>query len=113
MRLAIIPLILCLTACGHYRAWTPTEKVMLGASWLAAGADFYTTERALDVPGNHKMNPVPGRHPTDMELATYMLTTQVCATLLAHCFPKWRSWILGGKTTINGACAIHNYNLVK
>ena len=113
MRLSIIISILILTSCIHTKPWTTSEKVMLGASWLAAGADYYTSERAFDDPGNHEMNPAFGKHPTDTELAIYMLTSQVCATLMAHYIPEWRSWILGGKTTINGACAINNYNLVK
>lgn len=111
--LSIIILIIILTGCVHVRPWTPAEKVALGASWLAAGADYYTSERAFDDPGNHECNPIPGKHPTDTELAIYMLTSQITATVLANCIPKWRSWLLGGKTTINGACAWHNYNLVK
>jgi len=111
--IATIILILTLTSCASYRPWTRTEKIMLAASWVAAGADYYTSERAFDDPGNHEMNPLAGQHPTDMELATYMLTSQVCITLLAHCFPKWRSWLLGGKTVVNMGCSWNNYNLIK
>ena len=111
MRYLIIISLLILTSCVHYRPWTKTEKVMLAGSWLAAGADYYTSERALDDPGNHEMNPLIDKHPTDFELATYMLTSQIGITILAHCFPKWRSWLLGGKAAINTGCAIHNSKL--
>jgi len=100
-----------LMGCGHSRAWTKTERVMLGASWLAAGADFYTTEKALDNPNNHECNPLMGKHPSDTELVMVMLTGQVGVTVLAHIFPKWRKWLLGGKTAVNTGCAVHNSQL--
>lgn len=113
MKLPPLIFLIILTGCVHVHPWTKTEKVALVGSLLAAGADLYTSERAFDDPWNHECNPLMGRHPTDTELVTYMLTSQIAVTLLAHCFPKWRLWILGGKTTINGACAWNNYNLVK
>ncbi|MBW2003059.1 MAG: hypothetical protein JRI72_00380 [Deltaproteobacteria bacterium] len=115
----IILIIIYLTSCagypGHhnYRSWTRTEKIMLAGSWVAAGLDYYTSERAFDTPENHELNPVIGDHPTDTELAVALLTSQIVVTIMAHCFPKWRKWLLGGKAAINSACVWNNYNLIK
>lgn len=109
-------LIFSLAACAinpKPRPWTWIEKTELGLSWMAAGLNYYYAERALDDPRNYEANPIPGRHPTDLELGTYMLTSQVTATILAHYFPRWRPWLLGVKTTVNAGCAINDYNLTK
>ena len=104
----IIPLLLILSGCA---SWTPAEKRWLGASWLATGADIYYTERALDNPGNHELNPFLGDHPSDTKLITYVITSQIGVTILAHFMPEWRKWLLGGKTVLNTGCAIHNSQL--
>ena len=101
-------LITMLTSCA---TWSRADKALLAASWGAAGADFYTSERAFDNPANHELNPIIGKHPTDTELITYMLISQTAVTLLAHVCPRWRSWLLGGKAVINTGCAINNNRL--
>ena len=93
------------------RPWTTGEKVLLGASCLAAVADAYTTTRFLDNPYNYEMNPILGMHPSDTKVVTYMISSQAIMIILAHYFPKYRSWILGVKTGLNTVGAINNSTL--
>ena len=107
----IILILILMTGCIHVRPWTPQEKALLGASWVAAGADYSTTRNALENPNNYEINPIMGEHPSDTGLVTYMLSSQIIATGLAHFFPKYRKMLLGGKTVVNTACAINNSQL--
>ena len=69
LSLALVPLCL-LVGCAslpEVRPWTRGEKVLLVASILAAGANYWTTERGLDQ-GAREINPFIGEHPTDTEL---------------------------------------------
>lgn len=112
--LTIAIICLFLMGCGHYpkaKKWTPTEKIMLGASWLATGADFYTSKKALKNPDNHEAYPTIGKHPSDLKLGIMMFVSQSAVTYLSHFFPKWRKALLGGKTAVNTGCAIHNSKL--
>lgn len=110
----ILLTVLLLSGCVYYRPWTKTEKAILTASWVATGADCYTSERMLDDPDNYEaLNLIAGRHPTDTELVTCIVTSQIAITVLAHVCPKWRSWLLGGKTALNAGCAAHNWDLIK
>ena len=103
-----IIIIIFITGCSfHPRPWTSTEKTMMFASFGAAYADYQTTHDLLNRNG-HENNPIMGKHPSDEKLVTYMLTSQIIATVLAHYFPKYRKALLGGKTILNGSLAIHN-----
>ena len=106
-----ILIILILFSSGCATKWTPAQKKLLAASWLATGADVYTAEKVLDNPENHERYPTLGKHPSDTKLITFALSSQIGTTILAHFMPKWRSWLLGGKTIINTGCAINNSQL--
>ena len=107
-RLIIIAMLL--VGCAT-RPWTIEEKVLLGASCLAMAADTYTTTRFLDNENNWEVNPILGRHPSDTKVITYMISSQAVAIILAHYFPKYRSWILGVKTGLNTVGAVNNSTL--
>jgi len=107
MRLLFIAILL-LSGCA---SWTPQERILGGVSCLAAAADGYTTIRFLDNPNNWEMNPILGKHPSDTEVITYMMASQLAVLIIAHFCPKYRSWLLGGKTTVNLGFAIHNTTL--
>jgi hypothetical protein len=98
---------LLLTGCA---TWTPADKALLIASWTAAGADYYTTSRAIDR-GYNELNPAMGSNPSDTELLTAIIVSQTAITILAHTFPKWRKWLLGGSAVIHAGCAVHNERL--
>jgi len=100
--------ILLLTGCS---TWTTQEKVLLGVSCLAATTDAYTTARFLDREGSWEMNPVMGKHPSGTEVITYMISSQMIAIVLAHYFPKYRSWILSIKTGLNTVGTLNNLTL--
>ena len=106
MKKALI-IILILTGCGHSRPWTTGEKVLLGASVLASYADYRTTTNVLDN-GGYEMNPLIGKHPSKERLALFLISSEVITIALAHYFPRYRKFLLGGKTAINTGCAIHN-----
>lgn len=93
-----------LTGCA---TWTPTDKALLTASWLAAGADAYYTTRAMDN-GAHELNPALSSHPGDGRVYLTVFVSQVAVTALAHWFPRWRKWLLGGATVVHTGCAINN-----
>ena len=110
---SIILAIIILTGCAHDLKWSRADKMLLVASWTAATADYSTTKSALENPNNYEMNPIMGEHPSNTTLATYMLSSQIITTILAHYFPRYRKAILGVKTTINTGCALHNSTLDK
>lgn len=101
------PIILCVMVLCSCATWSKTDKALLTASWLASGADYYTTTKILDN-GGYEMNPLIGEHPSNEKLMMYMISSQVIVTLVAHFFPKYRKVLLGGKTIVNTGCAIHN-----
>lgn len=108
MRFKIIPILLIiLTGCS----WSKSEIRWGIASTIAAGADAYTTIKMLDNPRNHECNPLLGKHPSDMKVIMYIITSHTIALTIIHFIPKYRKWLLGGKTTINLGCAIHNTRL--
>ena len=92
------------------RPWTREEKALLVVSILAAGADLYTTEQALDR-GNYEMNPLIGEYPTDTELMIKLPVLQVSYWVLCHYWPQMRMGLLGCKIAINTGNAIHNNKL--
>jgi hypothetical protein len=100
-------IVLLLTGCAS-RPWTQQEKILLGVSCVAMLADTYTTTRFLDNSNNYEMNPILGSHPSDTNVVMYMFSSQVVAIILAHYFPKYRSWILGIKTGLNTSGAVNN-----
>ena len=91
--------------------WSRTDKILLGASILAAGADAYTTCRALDNPGNWEVNPLLGKHPSKEQVVIYLGFTEMVTILVAHFAPTLRPWLLGGKALVNTGCAINNSTL--
>ena len=92
------------------RPWTRGEKILLVASILAAGADYYTTERFLDR-GYSEMNPLIGDHPTDTELTIKGFGCYGLCLLIAHYLPDERLGLLSLYSVTNTAFAIHNSQL--
>ena len=84
--LTIIISILILTGCS----WSMQDRALLVASIGASYADYRTTTRILDE-GGYEMNPLIGKHPSDGELAVWMISSEVLVILLAHYYPKWRT----------------------
>ena len=105
--LTILLCLIFLSSCS----WSKGEIAWGIASTLATGADTYTTTRFLDNPDNYEMNPMLGKHPSDTEVITYMVTSQLLVLMVAHIFPEWRTWILGSKTAVNTGFAINNTQL--
>ena len=104
MRASVLSLVLVglclLVGCATFpeaRPWTREEKILLVASILAAGANYWTTERGLDR-GGWEMNPLLGEHPTDTELTVKGWGCYGGILLAAHYCPRMRGIILGGST---------------
>ena len=103
--------LITLTGCATSpRPWSTTEKTMLAASCLAMVADTYTTIDMLDR-GHYEMNPMMGEYPSNGTVISVMALTQVAAAVLAHYWPAFRTWGLGGKTVFNAGLAFHNTQL--
>ena len=79
-------------------------------STLAAGTDYYTTERMLDR-GHYELNPMIGKYPTDTQLATKFWAGHTLFLIVTHYLPKWRMKLLDMKVIINLGLAIHNERL--
>ena len=112
----LLALIIICSSCSsliHYDRvpWTKTDKALAGVSILAATADVYTTHHFLKNPNNYELNPIIGKHPTDLELIGSTILSQALFFYLADRFPKLRKWFLGVKTLANGGAAIHNSTL--
>ena len=105
--LLTILLITTLTGCVTPRPWTKGEKVMLGASCLAAVADAYTTTRGLDK-GCVEMNPIVGKNPSTGTIIMFTGITQALTIVVAHYWPEFRLWGLGFKTIVNSGAAVWN-----
>ena len=99
-----IILILVLCSCA---TWTPADKALLTASWIATAAD-YKTQMDLFDRGGYECNPIMGRYPSKDKFLGIMLTGQIAVTIAAHFLPKYRKAILGTKTVLNTGLAIHN-----
>ena len=106
-QLFIISLLIILTGCGTARPWTNAEKVMLGASWIATGADAYTTVQGLNN-GCSEANPIVGSDPSNATVIGFAVLIQLGFWAAAHFIPEHRIWILGTKTIISGSCAVWN-----
>jgi len=107
--LLMTAILFLLSGCA---TWSHTDKALLAASWGAAFADWKTTTRVLD-DGGSEMNPLVTDHPSDSTLLTYIVVSQLGVTILAHCMPKYRTWILGGATAVHLGCAVHNYGEIE
>ena len=101
-----LTIIISILLCGC-AGWTPADKALLTASIVASYADYKTTSDLLDR-GGHENNPCMGTHPSKGKLAVFFISSEVLTIAFAHYFPKYRKVLLGGKTAVNGYCAIHN-----
>ena len=89
--------------------WTNKQKIMLIASMIAAGADWYTTKRRVCDMGDREMNRLIGPHPSERTLILrgwglyggYLLTCHVVPSEL-------REIMLLGQTTMNTGFALGN-----
>ena len=103
----IIILLITLSGCASARPWTKSEKVMLIASCIAAGADAYTTIEGLNS-GCSEAQPVMGENPSNAMVIGFTGIIQAAFIVWAHYYPDYRMWIMGGKTVANTACAVWN-----
>ena len=107
--------VLCLfllISCASPRSWTRQEKAAAGFFVLAHSADAITTSQLTDH-GNYEMNPIMGKHPSDIEIGVYFSLTAIGALVVSHFNPDLRKPLLYGYGSINSICAIHNYTINK
>lgn len=99
------------------RPWSRGELALAGASTLAAGWNYYESERMLDRAGTHEWNPAFGERPSDLKLGICMGLTQLTALAIAHWFPvveiagdeyELRVPLVFTKGMVNGALALHD-----
>ena len=113
-KLWIISVLVILTGCNSFnpnpRPWTTEEKTLLVVSCLACAADNYTQKRVFDR-GGYEANPIIGKNGSTGKLVRYGITSQTVTILIAHYFPKYRRFILGGKALVNTSLAIHNKSI--
>jgi len=107
----IISLLLVMCMCTGCASWSAWDKTLGVTSTLATAADAYTTCRMLNNPNNYEVNPILGKHPSNVEVITTLAAGQAFVLMIAHLVPSWRKYILGGKTVLNGSLAIHNTTL--
>jgi len=106
----VVILAIFLAGCATAKPWTKEEKVLLGASCLAALADTITTLDGLHR-GAEETNPIMGRHPSDTMVVSVMAIAQISTIIAAHYLSDFREWILGVKTVANAACTFHNLRI--
>jgi len=105
----LVALLIIVSGCASVRPWTTAEKVMLGASFVAAGADAYTTIEGLNN-GCYETNVMVGEDPSNATVIGFAALMQLGFVAAAHYFEDYRMWILGVKTFVSGGCAVHNMN---
>jgi len=103
--LAIIAILLA--GCANVRPWTTEEKVLLGASCLAAMTDTITTCDGMDK-GKSEINPIMGKYPSKNKVILVMGISQIVTIIVSHYWESMRQWVLGAKTVANTACTFHN-----
>lgn len=109
-KILLLITLLILTSCATTpRPWTRTEKLMLVASCIAAGADAYTTIEGINN-GCSETNVFISGQPSTGIVIAFTGILQVGFILKAHYWPDLRKWILGSKTFVNTGCAIRNAN---
>lgn len=107
MRQIVIILLILTTGCATQKSWTTLEKTLLLTSCLAAGADAYTTVRGLEE-GCLESNVFLGESPSTAQVVVFTGLFQIAVMVIAHYWPSSRNWLLGGKTLVNGGCAVWN-----
>ena len=113
-RFIVVVLVVALSGCAHLkphpRKWTKGEKALLCVSVVAAGADYYTTERFLDR-GYEELNPVLGKHPSDTKLTLVGWGCYAALIGFLHLYPELRRPVLFCLTPVNAGFAAHNSTL--
>ena len=112
MKTVILILVyLSLPSCAGFdatpRPWTKGEKAMLAASWGATAADAYTTIEGLNN-GCSEANFAIGKDPSNATVILFSGVIQLGFTVVAHYWPDFRLWGLGGKTIANTGAAVWN-----
>ena len=105
--LTIIICLISLTACATPRPWTKGEKAMLWASCGATALDVITTLDGLDNDCS-EANMAIGKDPSNATVILFSTAIQACFVVVAHYFPDFRLWGLGGKTIASGGAALWN-----
>jgi len=80
---------------------------------VAHTANALTTEGHQDYPDlYYEMNPILGKHPSDMEIGAYFSITGVGTILIAHFWPELRIPLLVGYGGVNTYWAIHDWEMM-
>lgn len=93
--------------CVTPRPWTKGEKAMLFTSCLATAVDTYTTIEGLNN-GCSELNAFIGKDPSNMTVILFSGAVQLSFAVVAHYFPDFRLWGLGGKAIANTGAAVWN-----
>ena len=104
----------CTSLMPHPRPWTKREKIAATFFVVAHTVNAFTTEAHQDYPDMYyEMNPILGRHPSDMEIGTYFSLTGVATLLVTHLYPELREPVLYGYGGVNCYWAIHDYQMLE
>ena len=107
----IILVYLSLPACAGFdatpRDWTKKENAMLWASCGATALDVITTLDGLDN-GCSEANFAIGKDPSNATVILFSAAIQAGFVVIAHYFPDFRLWGLGGKPIANTGAAVWN-----
>lgn len=99
--------VVLIVGCGTPRPWTKGEKAMFLASCLATGLDTYTTIEGLNN-GCSELSVFVGKNPSNTTVIIFSGVIQLGFGVVAHYFPDFRLWGLGGKTIANTGAAVWN-----
>jgi len=104
----------CQGLMPHPRPWTSREKTAAIFFIAAHAANGLSTEAHQDHPElYYEMNPVLGRHPSDMEIGTYFSLTGVATLLVTHLYPELREPVLYGYGGVNCYWTVHDIDLMR
>ena len=112
-----ILILLCCCGCTslipHPRPWTRSEK-MAAAFFIAAHtANALTTEAHQNHPDRfYEMNPLMGKHPSDVEIGAYFSLTGVGTLLVTHLYPELRKPLLIGYGGVNCYWTWHDLKMM-
>ena len=110
-KVVIVSMALLLLSSCSPRPWTKQEKLAAGYFCIAHFADYYTTNRMLNNPGNWEENPILGEHPSDSKVTVYFSLTAIGALAVGHFWPDARKPLFLGYGTLNAGLAVHNSRL--
>ncbi|HUV85113.1 MAG TPA: hypothetical protein VMV86_05340 [Methanosarcinales archaeon] len=104
----------CTSLTPHPRAWTTSEKKAAIFYIVAHTANALTTEAHQNQPElYYEVNPILGRHPSDLEIGGYFSLTGIITLGVTHLYPELREPVLYGYGAINCHWTIHDLDMMK